>query len=91
MIEIENVKEEIFEYLRNIIAEKAGLDDAEEIRLESNLITDVGLDSVGILQIILDVENEYKIKIDNDELDGEIFSKFGNFVKLVARKTNEAL
>lgn len=91
MTETENIKLEIFEYLRNSIAEKTGLDDVSSIKPESNLVTDVGVDSVGILQIILDIENEYGIKIDNDELDGEFFSKFENFVGLVAGKINETV
>ena len=89
MIETEDFKTRIFEYLRENIIERTGIDDVAVLTLNSNLITDIGIDSVGILQIILDIEKEYDIKIDNDELDGEIFSKFENFVELVAGKIDD--
>ena len=56
---------------------------------ETNLIRDLGLDSIGILQVILQTEKIFGISIENDELDSEIFSKMGNLVSMIQEKMYE--
>ena len=56
---------------------------------ETNLITDLGLDSIGILQVILQAEKDFGISIENDELDSETFSKMGKLVSMIQDKMYE--
>jgi len=66
------------------------IDDLRKITESTNLLTDLGMDSIGILQMLLDIEKEYDIKIKQNELDSTITSKIGNFINLIERKLNEA-
>ncbi len=66
------------------------IDDPSKITESTNLLTDLGMDSIGILQMLLDIEKEYDIKIKQNELDSTLASKIGNFINLIERKLNEA-
>ena len=54
-----------FEEFKNIIAAKTG--DASKITMESNL-KELGLDSLDLVEIILDGEEKLGITFENDEL-----------------------
>ncbi len=57
---------------------------------QTNLVADLGLDSVGILQVVLGVEKEFGISIENHELDSELLSKMGKLVGMIEEKLHEA-
>lgn len=65
------------------------IDLVDEIGEETNLIIDLGLDSVGILQIVLGIEQKFGIKINNFELDSSLLSKMENMVNMIQGKLNE--
>ena len=54
-----------FEEFKNIIASKTG--DESKITMESNL-KDLGLDSLDLVEIVLDGEERLGITFENDEL-----------------------
>ena len=62
----------------------------ENIGEETNLLTDAGLDSVGILQIVLAAEKQFNITIKDHELDSTVFSRMGNFINIIESKLYEA-
>jgi acyl carrier protein len=62
------------------------IDKANE---QTNLISDLGLDSVGILQLILEIERKFGISIKDYELDSRTFSMMGNLVSIIERKMYE--
>lgn len=64
-------------------------EDTDEINEEVNLLTDLGLDSVAILQLILGIEKEFNVTIKDHELDSEVFSRMANLIDLIAGKLNE--
>lgn len=64
-------------------------EDADEINEETNLLTDLGLDSVAILQLVLGIEKEFGVTIKDNELDSEVFSKMANLIDLIEGKLNE--
>ncbi len=81
---------EIIERMRNILEPwvfNAALID--KISEKTNLITDLGLDSIGILQMILGVEKEFGISIETNELDSETFSIMGNLLEIIEKKLYE--
>jgi acyl carrier protein len=60
-----------------------------EIDEETNLIADLGLDSIGILQFILEIEKEFGLSVKNHELDSQLLSRIGNIVNMIQEKLNE--
>lgn len=55
----------IFETVRDIIANQIGLDKSR-ITLESDIIKDLGLDSLGVVELVMDIEDEYGLVADDD-------------------------
>jgi acyl carrier protein len=66
------------------------VDLIDNIDEQTNLIADLGLDSVGILQVILGIEKEFGVSIKNYELDSRLLSAMGNLVNIIQEKLNEA-
>jgi len=56
-----------------------------------SLISDLGLDSIAILQFILSIEKQFHINIANHELDSVIFAKLKKLIALVEKKLNDTL
>ena len=78
--------DEILIILDTWIEEPEAIDGVSE---NTGLITDLGLDSIGILQLILGLEKTFNISIQNHELDSEVLSQMGNLVTLVGNKISE--
>ena len=60
----------MFERLKELVeevTENSGI--TEGMTMESNLITDVALDSLQFINLILALEDEYEFEIDFEELD----------------------
>lgn len=56
-----------FDKIREIIAKQLDV-DAEKITMESKLIEDLKADSLDIVELIMDLEQEFDIEIPDDEL-----------------------
>lgn len=65
-----NMLETILENIKKSIAEILG-DEGKEKKIEPNMdfINDIGLDSLQLVNVILDLEEEYDLNIDFDEFD----------------------
>lgn len=55
----------IFETVRDIIANQIGLDKSR-ITLESDIVNDLGLDSLDVVELIMAIEEEYGLVADDD-------------------------
>lgn len=64
--------------------------DSIDIR-ESNLITDLGLNSFSLVQLIVDIEDEFGICFDDEKLDLEKFASFTQLVNVVYDEINRHL
>ena len=66
------------------------LDDADFASLDEqmSLLTDLGLDSVAIMQLVLGIEKQFNVTIKDHELDSEVFSKMANLIDLIEGKLN---
>lgn len=51
-----------------------------------NLIKDIGIDSVGILQLLLNLEKRYQIQIPEYELDMATLSSLEVFIDYIENK-----
>lgn len=56
-----------FEKIRKIVAQQLDL-DPETINLESRLIEDLKADSLDIVELIMDLEQDFGVEIPDDDL-----------------------
>lgn len=63
---------EIFTKLQEIIREQTNVADEQVIDLQSNLRTDLGIDSLDLFQVIMSIEEEFDIEISGDCADNFI-------------------
>lgn len=74
----------IIEEIKKIICEHSDLDiREEEIMLDMDLINELGINSIGMIMIIVDIEEKFDISLDNDEFDYSIMTKVDQLVNLV--------
>ncbi|HPS55396.1 MAG TPA: acyl carrier protein [Sedimentisphaerales bacterium] len=62
------------------------LDDKTKPNEQTNLLSDLGLDSVAILQLVLGIEKEFSVTIKDSELDSDVFSKLANLIDVIEGK-----
>jgi acyl carrier protein len=80
------IYEQIIEALEPWVAD---IDLLDKLNEDTNPISDLGLDSIGILQMSLEVEKTFGITIQNHELDSQLLSRIGNIVEMVRKKLDE--
>lgn len=56
---------------------------------ERNIFTDGLIDSMELLEIITDIEEQFKVKMDMDDISSENFDSIDAMMKLIERKRNE--
>ena len=71
----------MFERIKEIIAEQLGLDDLDDITMESSLIDDLEADSLDAVEIIMALEDEYGIEIPDEE--AENFKSIGDICNYI--------
>ncbi len=64
-------------------------DQEAEIREETDLFDDLGLDSVEVFQVIVGTEEHFGIEFDDVDLLSENFSQIGSFCRLIQRRLEE--
>lgn len=76
--------DEILAELSEIISECTDQDG--EIGEETDLLLDLGLDSVEVFQVIVRTEEEFGIEFDDVDLLSENFSEIGSFCRLIQKE-----
>ena len=71
----------MFERIKEIIAEQLGLDDLDDITMDSSLIDDLEADSLDAVEIIMALEDEYGIEIPDEE--AENFKSIGDICNYI--------
>ena len=74
-----------FDKLREIIAEVLNV-DADEITMDTTFVDDLGADSLDVFQIIMGIEEEFDIKISNE--DAEKIVSVGDAVEQIKNAIN---
>lgn len=74
----------ILEKIKDIMEEELGK-DRNEVTLESDIIKDLGLDSLDIVTLIMAVEDEYGFTADDDEIVN--LKTVGDAVKYIENAT----
>ena len=61
-------REEILSKVKNIISEKLGVDETQ-VTEEAKLIDDLGADSLDLVDLVMDFESEFGVKVDDADLE----------------------
>lgn len=61
-------KEEIKDKIKGIIVDKNGV-EPKQVTDNANFETDLGMDSIDFVELIMEVEKEFKIAIPDDEAE----------------------
>ena len=56
----------IFEKIREIVVEQLGVNE-EDVKLETNFIEDLEADSLDLFQVIMEIEEEFDVKVEDTE------------------------
>lgn len=73
-------KEEIFEKLKELVVDQLGAEE-EEVTLEANIQDDLGADSLDVVDLVMSVEEEFDVKITDDDLEN--IKTVGNIVDYI--------
>ncbi|KAA6470414.1 acyl carrier protein [Bacillus cereus] len=64
------------------------MDISGEFTYETQLV-DLGLDSLQILELVVNIENEFDIAIADEDLDGDNFQSIKTLINLIERYINK--
>ena len=73
----------MFEKIRKALAEQLGVDESK-ITAESRIVEDLGADSLDIVELLMNLEEEYNISVSEEE--ATTIATVGDFVALVEAK-----
>ncbi|MDD3225302.1 MAG: acyl carrier protein [Clostridium sp.] len=76
----------MFDKVKKIIADQLGL-DANEIKIESSFVDDLGADSLDIVELIMALEEEFDIEFPDE--DAEKVKTVGDVVSYIKAHTEE--
>ncbi len=62
----------------------------EQIREDTDLLTDLGLESIQIVELVLSLEEEFGIEFDDDDLNPDNFQIVGSIVRTIELLTENA-
>lgn len=62
------MKNEIFDVVRSVIASTCDV-HAEDVKPESDLMLDLGMDSLDAVEVIMKMEQHYNIKVPDEETE----------------------
>ena len=76
----------MFDKVRDILAEQLRL-DPDKITPNAEIIADLGADALDVLQLLRTIEDEYGVKIPDEELEN--FHTVGDIVEYVEANFEE--
>ena len=79
---------DVIAQLQAIVAEVAETDDPSQIASDANLYTDLGLDSMMALELVLMIEEAFAIVIDEETLG--YLQTFGDITKEIQGRLRKA-
>lgn len=80
-------KETILKEIQEVLTSKLNVHIDNDITLETSLLKDgLGLDSVMLLELIIELELLFEIELDEDELNVEYFGCLDKIIELIQSK-----
>ena len=80
-------KEDIFAKVKTILIEHTQYSEPDKVTMDSKLKEDINVDSLDTFEIIYDIENEFQIKVVDEDATG--FTTIGDIVDYIASKLDE--
>ena len=74
----------MFEKIKTIIADQLGIDNADELTLETSLKEDLDADSLDAVEVIMALEDEFGIEIPDE--DAENMKTIGDICHYIVEK-----
>jgi acyl carrier protein len=59
-------QEEVFEQVKGILSQQLGVDE-DEVTIESSFQADLDADSLDLVELIMELEDQFGIKISDDD------------------------
>ncbi len=59
----------VFEKIREILAEQLDIEDIDSITMDSSLVDDLGADSLDSIDIVMSVEDEFKLEVPDEVVE----------------------
>ncbi len=75
----------MFETLKNLLVEELQL-DPDEIKMESELVNDLGINSIELADLVLMCEDKFGLEIEDDDIHK--FITIGDVVKYLEEQNN---
>ena len=72
---------EILERVKSIIVDRLGVEEAE-IKLEASFKEDLGADSLDVVELVMELEDEFDMEISDE--DAEKMNTVGDVVNYIA-------
>lgn len=72
----------VFEKVKELVAEQLGISQ-DTIKLESNILEDLGADSLDVIEMLMTLEEEYGITIPDEQI-GQV-KTIGQIVELIEK------
>lgn len=73
--------EDVFERVRDVIAEQLGIEDESSIEMTTTFIDDLGADSLDVVELIMALEEEFEMEIP--EVEAEKIVSVGDVVDYI--------
>ena len=72
---------EIFDRVKSIIVDRLGVEEGE-VKLESSFKEDLGADSLDVVELVMELEDEFDMEISDE--DAEKINTVGDVVTYIA-------
>ncbi len=80
-IKKEELEEKVYELILQI-AINSGL-EVGTLSDETNISSDLGFDSVALIELIVEIENEFDVEMDEDDMDVNNLVVVGNLISMI--------
>ena len=75
---------DIFEKVKDLIADQLDVDDKESITETSSITDDLGADSLDVVDLVMALEDEFSVEIPEDQVEN--IKTVGDIVKFIEDK-----
>ena len=75
---------DIFEKVKDLIADQLDVDDKENITEASSITDDLGADSLDVVDLVMALEDEFSVEIPEDQVEN--IKTVGDIVKYIEDK-----